>query len=214
MTEVKAQRIGVMGGTFDPIHYGHLVAAEEAREAFGLEKIIFVPAGIPPHKVEGQVTPARHRYLMTLLAIMGNPGFEASRVDLDRGRVTYTVDTLTDLTEILPPETSMYFITGADAILEILTWKAPEQVLGLAEFIAVTRPGYGLDQLATALGPLYEPFQDRIHILEMPPMGISSTDLRRRLANGRSIRYLLPETVATYIYGEGLYGTGGKGEDR
>ncbi|NMB24760.1 MAG: nicotinate-nucleotide adenylyltransferase [Firmicutes bacterium] len=210
MSEARARRVGIMGGTFDPIHYGHLVAAEEAREAFRLDKIIFVPAGTPPHKVERQVTPARHRYLMTLLAIMGNPGFEASRVDLDRGRVTYTVDTLQDLRKGLP-DTDMYFITGADAILEILSWKAPKEVLSLAEFIAVTRPGYGLDQLATALGPLYEPFQDRIHILEMPPMGISSTDLRRRLAEGRSIRYLLPEAVATYIQREGLYGTNDQG---
>ncbi len=208
MDEAKARRVGIMGGTFDPIHYGHLVAAEEAREAFKLDKIIFVPAGTPPHKVDRQITPARHRYLMTLLAIMGNPGFEASRVDLDRGKVTYTVDTLQDLRKILP-ETDLYFITGADAILEILHWKAPREVLSLAEFIAVTRPGYGLDQLSTALGPLYEPFQDRIHILEMPPMGMSSTDLRRRLAEGRSVRYLLPEPVVTYIQREGLYGTKG-----
>lgn len=208
MDEAKARRVGIMGGTFDPIHYGHLVAAEEAREAFKLDKIIFVPAGTPPHKVDRQITPARHRYLMTLLAIMGNPGFEASRVDLDRGKVTYTVDTLQDLRKILP-ETDLYFITGADAILEILHWKAPREVLSLAEFIAVTRPGYGLDQLSTALGPLYEPFQDRIHILEMPPMGMSSTDLRRRLAEGRSVRYLLPEAVVTYIQREGLYGTKG-----
>ncbi|NLJ85495.1 MAG: nicotinate-nucleotide adenylyltransferase [Firmicutes bacterium] len=205
-----AEVIGIMGGTFDPIHYGHLMAAEEAREAFDLEKVIFVPAGIPPHKVQGQVTSPRHRYLMTLLAVMANPNFAVSRVDLDRGGVTYTVDTLTDLrTEY--PDATMYFITGADAILEILTWKAPDQVLALAEFIAVTRPGYGLERLAMALGPLYVPFKDRIHILEVPPMGISSTDLRRRLKTGRSIRYLVPETVATYIYSEGLYGTGERG---
>ena len=207
MTEAQAGRIGIMGGTFDPIHYGHLVVAEAAREAFSLEKIIFVPAGIPPHKAKEEVTPARHRYLMTLLAIMSNPYFEISRVDLDRGGVTYTVDTLADLKSQLPPAVQMYFITGADAILEILSWKSPDQVLSMAEFIAVTRPGYGLDQLSQAIGPLYAEFRDRIHILEAPPVGLSSTGLRRRLVEGRSIRYLVPETVVAYINNEGLYGT-------
>ncbi|NMB45233.1 MAG: nicotinate-nucleotide adenylyltransferase [Firmicutes bacterium] len=207
MTEAQAGRIGIMGGTFDPIHYGHLVVAEAAREAFSLEKIIFVPAGIPPHKAKEEVTPARHRYLMTLLAIMSNPYFEISRVDLDRGGVTYTVDTLADLKSQLPPAVQMYFITGADAILEILSWKSPDQVLSMAEFIAVTRPGYGLDQLSQAIGPLYAEFRDRIHILEVPPVGLSSTGLRRRLVEGRSIRYLVPETVVAYINNEGLYGT-------
>ncbi|NLK07213.1 MAG: nicotinate-nucleotide adenylyltransferase [Firmicutes bacterium] len=204
MNEAKSRQIGVMGGTFDPIHYGHLAAAEEAKEAFNLDQVIFVPAGIPPHKDEQQVTSAHHRYLMTLLAIMGNPGFEISRVDLDRKQVTYTVDTLRDLRRLLP-ECELYFITGADAILEILSWKAADEVLSLAEFIAVTRPGYGLDQLAVALGPLYESFKERIHILTMPPMGISSTDIRERLAKDRSIRYLLPEIVINYIHKEGLY---------
>ena len=210
MAEIKAGSVGIMGGTFDPVHYGHLVAAEAAREAFSLDSIIFVPAGIPPHRDEKEVTPARHRYLMTLLAIMSNPYFQISRVDLDRGRVTYTVDTLTDLRKELPPDANMYFITGADAILEILSWKEPERVLSMAEFIAVTRPGYGLDRLSKALGPLYEEFQDRIHILEVPPVGISSTDIRRRLAEGRSIRYLVPETVLTYINNQGLYGVKGE----
>lgn len=206
MAEIKAQRVGIMGGTFDPIHYGHLVAAETAREAFSLDKIIFVPAGIPCHKMN-ETTSARHRYLMTLLAIMSNPHFEISRVDMDRGGVTYTVDTLTDLKKRLPPETKMYFITGADAILEIQSWKSPGEVLSMAEFIAATRPGYGLENLSRALGPLVVEFQDRIHILEIPPMGISSTEIRHRLAQGRSVRYLLPETVITFIYNEGLYGT-------
>jgi len=210
MAELKGARVGIMGGTFDPIHYGHLAAAEAAREAFFLDRIIFVPAVIPPHKNEKGVTPARHRFLMTLLAVMSNPYFEVSRVDLDRGGVTYTVDTLRDLRKELGPDTEMYFITGADAILEILSWKDPRKVLSMAEFIAVTRPGYGLDKLAAALGPLYQEFQDRIHILEVPPMGISSTDIRRRLAEGRSVRYLVPETVFTYITNQGLYGVKGE----
>ncbi|NMB11598.1 MAG: nicotinate-nucleotide adenylyltransferase [Firmicutes bacterium] len=208
MAEVKAERVGIMGGTFDPIHYGHLVAAEAAREAFSLERIIFVPAGIPPHKVQEEVTPARHRYLMTLLAIMSNPYFEISRVDMERGGVTYTVDTLADLEKELPPNTVIYFITGADAILEILSWKSPDQVLSMADFIAVTRPGYDLERLSKALGPFYLKFQEQIHILEVPPVGISSTDLRCRLREGRSVRYLLPETVVTYIDNKGLYGNG------
>ena len=207
MAEVKAKRIGIMGGTFDPIHYGHLVAAEAAREAFCLEKIIFVPAGIPPHKVQEEVTPARHRYLMTLLAIMSNPYFEISRVDLERGGVTYTVDTLADLKKEFS-EAIIYFITGADAILEILSWKSPAQVMSMADFIAVTRPGYDLDQLSETLGSFYSEFQEQIHILEIPPVGISSTALRRRLKEGRSVRYLVPETVVTYIENRGLYTNG------
>lgn len=207
MAEVKAKRIGIMGGTFDPIHYGHLVAAEAAREAFCLEKIIFVPAGIPPHKVQEEVTPARHRYLMTLLAIMSNPYFEISRVDLERGGVTYTVDTLADLKKEFS-EAIIYFITGADAILEILSWKSPAQVMSMADFIAVTRPGYDLDQLSKTLGSFYSEFQEQIHVLEIPPVGISSTALRRRLKEGRSVRYLVPETVVTYIENRGLYTNG------
>ena len=207
MEEVKAERVGIMGGTFDPIHYGHLVAAETAREAFSLDRIIFVPAGIPSHKAREKTTSGRHRYLMTILAIMSNPYFEVSRVDLDRGGVTYTVDTLSDLKRELPPETEMYFITGADAILEIQSWKSPGEVLSMAEFIAATRPGYGLEHLSQALGPLAVEFQDRIHILEIPPMGVSSTEVRHRLAKGKSVRYLLPETVITYIHNHGLYST-------
>jgi nicotinate-nucleotide adenylyltransferase len=207
MAEVKAKRIGIMGGTFDPIHYGHLVAAEAAREAFCLEKIIFVPAGIPPHKVQEEVTPARHRYLMTLLAIMSNPYFEISRIDLERGGVTYTVDTLADLKKEFS-EAIIYFITGADAILEILSWKSPAQVMSMADFIAVTRPGHDLDQLSEALGSFYSEFQEQIHILEIPPVGISSTALRRRLKEGRTVRYLVPDTVVTYIENRGLYTNG------
>lgn len=194
-----------MGGTFDPIHFGHLVVAEAVREAFHLDKILFVPAGTPPHKAPDSVTAARHRYLMTVLAVMSNPHFEASRVDIERGGITYTVDTLADLRAQLGTETEMYFITGADAILDIPCWRSPETVLEMAQVVAVNRPGYSLDRLKAALGPLYERFEDKIHILEVPPIGISSTDLRRRLQSGRSVRYLVPEIVITYIEAQGLY---------
>jgi nicotinate-nucleotide adenylyltransferase len=188
-------RLGVMGGTFDPIHHGHLVAAEEARVALGLDRVLFVPAGDPWQKVSKQVTGAETRFEMVQVATADNDAFGVSRIDIDRPGPTYTVDTLRELSG--PDE--LFFVTGADAILEILTWKDAGEALDLATFVAVTRPGYDLDKLA-GLG-----LGDRVVCLEIPALAISSSDIRRRVAEGRPIRYLVPAAVASLIAERGLY---------
>ncbi len=198
------QRLGIMGGTFDPIHYGHLVTAEEVRDRFQLDKVLFVPSGHPPHKPVDVVSSAKHRYLMTVLATLTNPAFEVSRVDIDRDGVTYTVDTLRDLRRVYPND-QFFFITGADAILEIITWKDAHELMRLCEFIAATRPGYHMETLEEKLGDLYLDCHDRFHSVEVPALAISSTDIRKRVRENRPIRYLLPETVDHYIAKNRLY---------
>jgi nicotinate-nucleotide adenylyltransferase len=191
-------RIGVMGGTFDPIHHGHLVAAEEVRYALALERVLFVPAGDPWQKGDKSVTPAEQRFEMVLQATGDNDAFDVSRVDIDRRGPTYTIDTLRSLADERPDD-ELFFITGADAILEILTWKDPQEVLGLASFVAVTRPGHDLARLHQ-LG-----IGERVRSIEIPALAISSTDIRRRVRDGRPIRYLVPSTVEGYIREHGLY---------
>jgi nicotinate-nucleotide adenylyltransferase len=197
----RARRIGVMGGTFDPIHNGHLVTADEARYAHGLDEVIFVPAGAPWQKSHTEVAPAEDRYLMAIIATSNDPGFGVSRLEIEREGPTYTLDTLRALRGRHPGD-ELFFITGADAILQILTWREPEAVLREARFIAATRPGYDLDRLEKELPVGLE---DRVSIMEIPALAISSTDIRRRVREGRPIRYLLPPGVATYIERRGLY---------
>lgn len=187
-----------MGGTFDPIHHGHLVAAEEARHAFSLSTVLFVTAGAPWQKSAGVVSAPEHRHAMVCRAIEDNAAFEASRIDIDRAGPTYTVDTLRAVSASYPAA-ELYFITGADAILEIFTWKDPDEVLALARFVAVTRPGYDLAKLEGVS------VRERVVTLEIPALAISSTDIRRRVADGRPIRYLVPGAVASYIAEHGLY---------
>ena len=191
-------RIGLMGGTFDPIHNGHLVAAEEVRFAFSLDRVLFVPAGDPWQKSSKRVTPAPGRLEMTEIATADNDSFDVSTVDIDRDGPTYTIDTLREVGAQQSGD-ELFFITGADAMLEILTWKEPELVLSLATFVAVTRPGYDLARV-TSLG-----LPDEVAVLEIPALAISSTDIRARVAAGRPIRYLVPDPVARYIHGKGLY---------
>jgi nicotinate-nucleotide adenylyltransferase len=192
------KRLGVMGGTFDPIHHGHLVAAEEVRHAFDLDLVLFVPAGDPWQKAATDVSPASERLKMTERAVVDNPAFEVSSMDVDRDGPTYTVDTLRDLTDVHPGAT-LYFITGADAILDILTWKDPHEVVELATFVAVSRPGSDLGRLdALGLG-------DAVVTLQIPALAISSTDIRERVAGGKPIRYLVPDQVERYIAEQGLY---------
>lgn len=200
-----AQRIGVMGGTFDPIHYGHLVTGEGACAEFGLDQVLFVPAGQPPHKAAHEVSPAHHRYMMTVLATVGNPRFHVSRVDIDREGPSYTIDTLRLLKAQCGDDCEIFFITGADAMLEILTWKDAEELLNNWRFIAASRPGYDLDTLRERLGPLWPRCEGRISILQIPALAISSSDIRQRVRQGRPIRYLLPDAVAHYIEKSGLY---------
>jgi nicotinate-nucleotide adenylyltransferase len=190
-----------MGGTFDPIHYGHLVTAEEALVQFGLDAVLFVPTGRPWMKEHEVVSAAEDRYLMTVIATASNPLFSVSRMEVDRDGPTYAIDTLRGLKAELGPDTDLFFITGADAIVEILHWKEHAELFDLAHFIAATRPGYDLKGLEAL------PSQDRaeISVMTIPALAISSTDIRRRVAGGHPIRYLVPEGVKSYIEKERLY---------
>ena len=196
------QRLGIMGGTFDPIHYGHLLMAEEARQAFALDQVVFVPNGRPAHKKEYGVSSPEDRYAMTRLATESNPCFSSSRIELDRPGVSYTIDTLRAFHALYPELEALYFITGADAVLEILTWHEHEHLAQECRFIAVTRPGFVLERLETVVDA---EFLKSVSFLPIPGLEISSTDIRRRERQGRSIRYLTPEPVAAYIEQHGLY---------
>jgi nicotinate-nucleotide adenylyltransferase len=189
-----------MGGTFDPVHHGHLVAAEEARWQFELDQVVFVPTGRPWQKPVG-VSPAEDRYLMTVIATASNPAFTVSRLEIDHQGPTYTVDTLRRLRAGFAAGTRLFFITGADAVLQILTWKDPDQVLDQAEFIAATRPGFDLDRLVSQVPGA----AGRVHRMEIPALAISSSDIRERVARGAPVQYLVPDGVARYIQKHGLY---------
>ncbi len=199
--EERAKRLGVMGGTFDPIHYGHLVTAEEALWQFGLDGVMFVPTGRPWMKQEREVTPAEDRYLMTVIATASNPHFSVSRIEVDRRGPTYTVDTLEQIRTEAKEPIDLFFVTGADAILEIFHWKDPEEILSNAHFIAATRPGYELARLETEADTSHP----NVSVMHVPALAISSTDIRRRVAEGEPIRYLVPDGVKTYIDKSGLY---------
>jgi nicotinate-nucleotide adenylyltransferase len=194
-------RLGVMGGTFDPIHYGHLVTAEEALVQFELDSVLFVPTGRPWMKEREVVSPAEDRYLMTVIATASNPLFRVSRMEIDRDGPTYTVDTLRGLRDLYGPKVDLFFITGADAIVEILAWKDREEVFELAHFIAATRPGYDLGVMRSH-DPASHP---EIMVMNIPALAISSTDIRRRVAAGLPIRYLVPEGVKSYVEKAGIY---------
>lgn len=198
-------RVGIMGGTFDPIHYGHLVTAEIARTEYSLDTVVFVPSGNPPHKKGYPVTPAEDRYMMTVLATITNPNFEVSRIEVDRPGPSYTIDTLKAFRELYGPDAELFFITGADATLEIFTWRDTPSLLKLCNFIAATRPGYDIERLECMVEEIRKYTHNSVHIMEVPALAISSTDIRRRVREGRPIRYLLPDTVASYIAKSGLY---------
>ncbi|MFC7545407.1 nicotinate-nucleotide adenylyltransferase [Plantactinospora sp. GCM10030261] len=195
--EEDTRRVGIMGGTFDPIHNGHLVAASEVADRFGLDEVVFVPTGQPWQKADETVTPAEDRYLMTVIATASNPTFQVSRADVDRSGPTYTVDTLRDIRLEYGPKAQLFFITGADALEKILSWKDAEQMFELAHFIGVTRPGF---ELSAAHLPA-----DAVSLVQVPAMAISSTDCRARVAAGKPIWYLVPEGVVQYIAKRRLY---------
>jgi nicotinate-nucleotide adenylyltransferase len=189
-----------MGGTFDPVHHGHLVAASEVQSMFHLDEVVFVPTGEPWQKagtVKEQVSPKEHRYLMTVIATASNPRFSVSRVDLERPGPTFTIDTLRDLREEHGKDVDLFFITGADALAQILTWKDADALFELAHFVGVTRPGHTLSGAGLP--------QQRVSLLEVPAMAISSTDCRARVRAGEPVWYLVPDGVVQYIGKHHLY---------
>jgi nicotinate-nucleotide adenylyltransferase len=194
MSVTAPPRIGVMGGTFDPIHHGHLVAASEVAQWFDLDEVVFVPTGEPWQKE--RVSPSEHRYLMTVIATASNPRFTVSRVDIDRSGPTYTIDTLRDL-KALRPDAELFFITGADAIAQILSWRDHDELWDLAHFVAVSRPGHVLNTDGL-------PSED-VSQLEIPALSISSTDCRDRVKRGHPVWYLVPDGVVQYIAKHHLY---------
>jgi nicotinate-nucleotide adenylyltransferase len=207
MTALTPRRVGIMGGTFDPVHHGHLVAASEVAALFALDEVIFVPTGEPWQKLDREVSAAEHRYLMTVIATASNPRFWVSRVDIDRPGPTYTIDTIRDLAAD-HPDCELFFITGADALAQILSWKDQQDALKLAHFVGVTRPGYVLsgDHLPA----------DSVTLVDVPAMAISSSAVRDRVRAGQPVWYLVPDGVVQYIGKHGLYrldsaATGGEG---
>lgn len=196
------RRIGVMGGTFDPIHHGHLVAASEIQSRYSLDQVLFVPTGDPWQKADRQVSPAEHRYLMTVIATAANPRFSVSRVDIDRDGATYTIDTLRDLKTQFPAD-ELFFITGADALSSILSWRNHEELFELAHFVGCTRPGHEMKSEVLADLP-----SDRVSMEEIPALAISSTDCRERVVAGEPVWYLVPDGVVQYIGKYDLYRSG------
>lgn len=201
---MRPRRVGILGGTFDPVHIGHLAAAEAAREALGLERVVFIPAGRPPHKDPAGITPAEHRYRMTVLATAGNPRFRVSRIEIDRPGPSYTVDTLRELAGRLPG-CGLVFITGVDSFLDVASWKDAGELFRLSEFAVVSRPGFDGGALERVLAGLEEWQRARVHAVGAAGLDVSSRDLRERVRAGRSIRYLVPEAVLAYIEHYGLY---------
>ena len=193
----RLRRLGVMGGTFDPIHHGHLVAASEVGHIFSLDDVIFVPTGQPYQKDKRKVSAAEDRYLMTVIATASNPRFSVSRVDIDRPKPTYTIDTLRDLRAAAGPADEFYFITGADALAEILTWQDADELFSLAHFVGCTRPGHRLSGAGLPDG--------KVSLVEIPALAISSTECRARVAAGQPVWYLVPDGVVQYIAKRKLY---------
>jgi nicotinate-nucleotide adenylyltransferase len=195
-TSIK--RLGIMGGMFDPIHFGHLFTAEEARVEFKLDKIIFVPCSQPVHKEEKNISDSKHRYLMTDMAIKNNSFFGISKIEIDRPGPSCSIDTVKEFIKKYNQGTKIFFITGADAFLEIGSWYKSNELIKLCQFVAATRPGYDLDRLDSK-------FKKIIKIMEIPALTISSTDIRRRIREHKNIKYLVPYEVEEYIYKNKLY---------
>ncbi|WP_343074893.1 nicotinate-nucleotide adenylyltransferase [Phytoactinopolyspora alkaliphila] len=193
----ERKRLGIMGGTFDPIHHGHLVAASEVQHDFGLDEVVFVPTGQPWQKGDRDVTAAEDRYLMTVIATASNPRFSVSRVDIDRGGLTYTVDTLRDLRDERGDNTDLYFITGADALEQILSWRDVDELFDLAHFVGCTRPGHALSDVGLPDG--------KVTLVEVPALAISSSECRERVGTGEPIWYLVPDGIVQYINKRRLY---------
>ena len=197
------KRVGIFGGTFDPIHMGHLIVAETIMDEFHLDKVVFIPAAVPPHKLGRQISPAKHRYMMTMLATCSNPRFQVSDMEMHRQGPSYSRDTLAQLIKEHGSDTEFYFIVGADSVENLHTWNRIDELLTMCHFIGASRPGCmpDMEKIAQRFGPLAE----KIHCLETPELEISSTEIRHRVGQKRTIRYIVPETVEQYIYKEKLY---------
>ena len=191
------KRLGIMGGTFDPIHHGHLVAASEVGHYFGLDEVIFVPTGQPWQKEDRTVSPGEDRYLMTVIATASNPRFSVSRVDIDRPGETYTIDTLRDLRLQRGPDAEFFFITGADALARMISWRDADELFKLAHFVGCTRPGHQLSMSDLPDG--------QVSLVEIPALAISSTECRARVRHGQPIWYLVPDGIVQYISKRRLY---------
>ena len=200
-------RIGIMGGTFDPIHIGHLILAEQARERFELDEVLFVPAGDPPHKPDLVVAGANDRFEMVRLAVEDNEHFECSTVELDRAGPSYTIDTIREILGLLGESTRVYLLMGADEAGDLMSWRDPYGIQALVTIVVADRPGCGFED---AIEPLPEDFARGLVRLEMPGVDVSSTDIRERVRSGRSIRYLVPQAVESHILAKRLYQVGGR----
>lgn len=204
----QGQKIGIMGGTFNPIHSGHLVTAQEALSQFNLDRVIFIPTGNPPHKDKQEIADSEDRYIMAVIATSSNSNFFVSRMEIERKKKSYTIDTVRQLKKKYGRKSSLYFVTGADAILEILTWKNTAEIISLCKFIAATRPGYNLERMEDLKKKVLganEASSNKIYIMEIPALSISSTDIRNRVRSSRPIDYLLPKGVSNYILKHELY---------
>jgi nicotinate-nucleotide adenylyltransferase len=199
-TAPKRRRLGIMGGTFDPIHHGHLVAASEVAHLFRLDEVVFVPTGQPWMKEGRKTSSAEDRYLMTVIATASNPSFSVSRVDIERPGLTYTIDTLREMREIYGPDVELFFITGADALAQMLTWRDTDELFRLAHFIGCTRPGHHLADPGLPEGG--------VSLVEVPALAISSTECRERVRAGEPVWYLVPDGIVQYINKRGLYRDG------
>lgn len=195
------KRIGIMGGTFDPIHFGHLVTAEKVQAAFSLNEVVFVPSGNPPHKKHRLVTEAGHRLAMVKLAVADHPGFSVSSIEIEREGYSYALDTVDEFHRIYGADTALFFITGADAILEIATWHKADELMAKCEFIAATRPGYHFDEEHV----LPVAYQNRVHVFRETALAISSSQIRRLIGDDADVSKMLPESVNHYIKTHGLY---------
>lgn len=201
----KGKKLGIMGGTFDPIHYGHLMLAEQIRTSFNLDQIIFIPAGNPPHKRTSKAASKENRYAMTLLATASNPHFVVSDIEIKKEQVTYSIDTVSELKQALSPQDELYFITGADAIVLLDSWKDYQSLAQMVTFVGATRPGVDTEYLNGKIEELREKCQAKIELCYITALAISSTEIRERVQEEKSIKYLLPENVEHYIYKESLY---------
>jgi nicotinate-nucleotide adenylyltransferase len=203
--ETLGKRIGLMGGSFDPIHFGHLVLAEEMRTRLSLDKVMFIPVGRAPHKHADKMTMPKQRYEMVMLATLDHPNFEVSSIEIDREGVTYSYETVSQIVGESSPEDQFFFIAGADTLMELESWRSVETLLKMVTFVGAARPGTDQAELLLKMAQLQQRYNASIKIEELPELDISSTDLRRRIALGRSVKYLMPETVALYIEKHKLY---------